>query len=77
MQKTVLSLVVATLILCTGLSTTAMAASTPSHEANLGNPPVTDSTAMEEKAHGPLPWYMCVGKLKLCGPRHIECGRCH
>jgi len=72
MQRTILSIAFAAVsLLCAGAS---LATTAP---YNLDDPNGTAATspAVQHEAHGPLSWYMCVGTLKLCGPRHIQCGK--
>jgi|GEM_PF-1895910 len=73
MQKTILSIAFAAVsFFSTGAS---LATTAPYNMDDPANAPA--APANHNEAHAPLPRYMCVGTLKLCGPRHIQCGKCN
>lgn len=77
MQKIASSIAFAATLLFASAFTPGIASdATPNHGGNL-NAPVPGSDTKDVPAHAPISWYMCVGRLKLCGPRHIVCGRCN
>lgn len=77
MQKTVLSIAfAATLLLASAITPSLASDATPNGSESL-SPPVPGADANHVPAHTPTSWYICLGRLKLCGPRHIECGRCN
>lgn len=73
MQKLLLSAAFALTLACGSAFTPSVAASAIDESMTA---PVPTSDTQSHAQHAPIPWYMCAGKLKLCGPRHIVCGRC-
>ena len=77
MQKTALSIAfAATLLIASALTPSLASNATPNGGGSLPAP-VPGADTRDAPVHAPISWYMCVGRLKLCGPRHIECGRCN
>ncbi len=77
MQKIALSIPFAATVLFASAFTPSVASdATPNAGGNF-TAPVPAADAKVAPARAPISWYTCVGRLKLCGPRHIVCGRCN
>jgi hypothetical protein len=77
MQKIALSIAFASTLLFASAFTPGVASDATPDIGGSFNSPVPAADAKAPPVHAPISWYMCVGKLKLCGPRHIQCGRCN
>ncbi|QNJ99740.1 hypothetical protein [Dyella telluris] len=78
MQKILLSIAFAAVsFACATASPSARAVTAPYNMDDPASAAATAPSSADRQTHAPLPWYMCVGTLKLCGPSHVQCGKCN